>query len=202
MTASSLALFAASLGIACASPGPAVMAVSARVLSGGASGVARFCAGIVLADLLWLSCASMGMAAVTARAPWLLLGLKIGGALYLAMLAVRLFRAPPPELGGDGVVAATDRPFLGGLFLGVGNPKAILFYLALLPTVVDLSGVGPRELLLVAVVAGCIVSGVLAGYALVAMRARAFFRSPVSMRWMQKTCGVIMAAAAVLIATR
>ena len=47
--------FAIVLLVAVISPGPAIAALVARIMARGTEGIAAFCAGLVLGDLIWLS---------------------------------------------------------------------------------------------------------------------------------------------------
>jgi threonine/homoserine/homoserine lactone efflux protein len=78
----------------------------------------------------------------------------------------------------------------------------MLFFLALLPTVVPLetlSALGHLEILGAIVV---ILPATLGGYTLIAARARAWFRSPRAVKIMNRGSGTLIAAAAVAVATR
>jgi threonine/homoserine/homoserine lactone efflux protein len=98
-----------------------------------------------------------------------------------------------------------DRPiqlFLGTLALTLGNPKTMIFFLAVLPTVVELkrlSMAGFFEIVSVIVLA---LPAVLGAYAYGASRARRLFSKPETVRWVQRGTGVAMASAAVAVATR
>jgi threonine/homoserine/homoserine lactone efflux protein len=84
----------------------------------------------------------------------------------------------------------------------LGNPKVIVFYLALLPNLVDLASLGAIGFAeLVGVTLG-VLAFVFAGYVLLAARARRLFTSPRAMRLVNRSAGTVMAGAAVAVATR
>ena len=95
------------------------------------------------------------------------------------------------------------RTFLAGFALTMGNPKTIVFYLALLPTVVPLDRpitvLGFSELTAIVVV---VLMAIGAGYAGLAAWAREFFTSPRAIRRLNRTAGVIMASAAAFVVAR
>ena len=95
------------------------------------------------------------------------------------------------------------RTFVAGVSLTMGNPKTIVFYLALLPTVVPLdkpiTALGFFELTAIVVV---VLLAIGAGYAALAAWAREFFVSPKAIRRLNRTAGVIMASAAAFVAAR
>jgi threonine/homoserine/homoserine lactone efflux protein len=92
------------------------------------------------------------------------------------------------------------RLFLTGLAINLGNPKVIVFFLAPLPTVLDLGGLTPLDFTKLALIIAGIASTVLTAYALTAARARRIFTSPRAGRLLNRGSGV--AGAAITIATR
>ncbi len=92
--------------------------------------------------------------------------------------------------------------FLASLTLTLGNPKAVIFFLALLPTVVDLESVTMAIFLQIAGAICIILSAVLTAYSFDALRARRLFKSAHAMRWLNRGTGTAMAGAAVAIAAR
>lgn len=92
--------------------------------------------------------------------------------------------------------------FLTGLALNLGNPKAIAFFLALLPSVIELDALVPLAFAELAAVIAVIVSGVLGTYVLLAARMRRLFGSPRAIRLVNRGSSVVVAGAAVAVATR
>lgn len=94
------------------------------------------------------------------------------------------------------------RLFLGSLALTLGNPKTMIFFLAVLPTVVELKRLSLGGFLSIVAVIMVALPMVLGAYAFGASRARRFFSTPKTVGWMQRGTGVAMASAAVAVATR
>jgi threonine/homoserine/homoserine lactone efflux protein len=198
-----LLAFAGAYALAVASPGPGVAAVIARALGAGLRGSPAFIAGFVVGDLIWFTCAASGLALIANAYEPLFLIIKYAGAAYLLFLAWKLWTAPAasPDAapsGGDGDM----RLFLGSLALTLGNPKVMVFFLAILPTVVDLRSLTPLGIAELAGLITVIISAVLSGYALLAARARRFITSPGAIRRVNRASGAALAAAAVAVATR
>src|SRR5918999_934191 len=110
-----LLVFSAIYLLAVATPGPGVAAVIAR--------------------------AATGLAALAQTAQTLFVVVKYAGAAYLLYLAYRLWTAPAEVASDDVKVEAGQKPFqlfLGSFALTMANPKVMVFFLALLPTVVSL----------------------------------------------------------------
>ena len=94
------------------------------------------------------------------------------------------------------------RLFAGGLAVTLGNPKVILFFLALLPTVVDLGRIDALGLAELGVTIVLVLGIVLSGYVLAAERARRVMTSARARRLLNRGAGTVMAGAAVAIASR
>ena len=204
MDLAALVLFASTLLVAAASPGPAVAALVARVIGRGPDGAPAFAAGLILGDLVWLAVATLGLAVVAQTFHEVFLVIRYAGAAYLIYLAYRMWTAPVEvqDIAADRRRESHLRLLLGGLALTLGNPKVVAFYLALLPNLIDLTRVGVVgyvELASTAVVVLTFVSG---AYVIAAARARALFRSTRAMRLLNRTGGTMMAGAAVAVAAK
>jgi threonine/homoserine/homoserine lactone efflux protein len=129
--------------------------------------------------------------------------IKYLGVAYLLFLAWKMWRAPIEIRAGELPNAQSPiRLFLTGLALTLGNPKIMMFYLALLPSIIDLDSVtaiGLTELVLVAIAVLAIVD---VAWALAAASARRWLKSPRAMRIANRGSATAMGGAAVLIATR
>lgn len=199
-----LLIFSAVYFLAVASPGPGVAAVVARSLSRGTQGAPAFIAGFVVGDLVWFTFAATGLAALAQSAYAVFVAVKYAGVAYLLYLAYKLWTAPAQAVDTDKVEQGSkpSQLFLGSLALTLANPKTMIFFLALLPTVVKLETltlVGFLEI----VVAICIVLPLVLGlYVIAAARARRLFKSPRAVRNLNRGTGVAMAGAAVAVATR
>jgi len=189
--------FAAVFAVAAAAPGPAVAALVARVLARGTGGIGWFCGGLVLGDLLWLAAAVFGLSALAAAYQPLFAMVRYAGAAYLLWLAYKLWTAPP-EAPREADAARSDGPqaAAGALALTLGNPKTMLFYVALLPTIVSVEQVSLLAFRELAGVVALVYAAVLAGYVALAARARRAVTSARAMRRVNRTTGAIMAGAA------
>ena len=198
-----LLAFAAVFGAAAAAPGPTVAALVARVLGQGRRGILPFCLGLIAGDLLWLAAAVLGLGMVVALFQPVFVALKYLGAAYLLYLAWRLWTAPvameaatrPPR--GEG-----RRLFLGAIAVVSGNPKTMLFYFALLPTVLPLGRIAPADFALLATAVVIVYGAILVGYVLAADRAGRVFTSAIARRRVNRATGAAMAGAAVAVASR
>lgn len=204
MSLSGLLVFTVAYLVAVASPGPGIAAVVARVLSRGTRGIGAFIAGFVVGDLTWFAIASAGLAVLAQTFALLFVAIKFAGAAYLLFMAWKLWTAPAATLQVD-AAPSVERPgrlFATSLGITLGNPKVIVFFLALLPTVVDLDTLSWAGFVEIAGVITVVLSTVLGVYVLVASRARRLFTSPRALRRLNRGTGVVMAGAAIAVATR
>jgi threonine/homoserine/homoserine lactone efflux protein len=203
MDISALLIFAGALAVAAGSPGPSIAALVARVISRGYQGVVPFAAAMWIGEAVWLALAVFGLSVLAQTFHWAFLIIKYCGLAYLAYLAFKMWTAPA-DVREDELPRA-DHPlklFLTGLAITLGNPKIMVFYLALLPTIIDLAhisliGWGELTLTMFAVLALIDV-----GYILLAARARRFIRSPKAMKVANRCSALAMGSAAVAMATR
>jgi threonine/homoserine/homoserine lactone efflux protein len=204
MTPASLLLFASVYFVAVAAPGPGMAAVIARGLGQGMKAAPAFIAGFLLGDLIWFTIAATGLAVIAKTFATLFLAVKYAGCAYLLFLAWKIWIAP--VTAGD-VKAANEtvRPwpsFLGSLSLTLGNPKVIVFFLSLMPLVVDLQSITALVFVEMAVVIVLVFTPVLAATLYLADRARRVFTSETALRRINRGTAGIMAGAAVAIAAR
>lgn len=204
MSVHGLVLFCLAYLLATATPGPGIGAIVARVIGRGTGGIGYFIAGFVIADLTWFTLAATGMAVLAQTAHSVFVVIKFAGAGYLLFLAFRLWTAPVGPIAGHAGPRQQSglRLFLAGLSLTLGNPKVMIFFLALLPTVIDLTALTVPAFLEIAAAMCVILTLVLSAYAAAARRARHFFRSKPAVRWLNRSTGTVMAGAAVAVATR
>jgi threonine/homoserine/homoserine lactone efflux protein len=204
MDPAGLVLFGTALLIAAASPGPGIAAIVARVLGRGTQGALAFSAGVAIGDVVWLTFAIVGLAALAQAFSAVFVAVKYAGAAYLLYLAYKLWTAPTEatEVRAEETSEHPLQLFLAGLAVTMGNPKVMVFYLALLPTLIDLAGVtlvGYAELILVVLT---VLGAVFGAYIILAARARRLFTSPRAIRLINRTTGTVMAGAAAAIASR
>jgi threonine/homoserine/homoserine lactone efflux protein len=191
--------------LAVAAPGPGVAAVIARGLARGPQGAMAFIMGFVVGDLIWFLGAALGLSALAQTAHAAFVAVKYAGAAYLLFLAYKLWSAPARRLDPLDVPDAAQRPlasFLGTLSLTLGNPKAMVFYIALLPTVVNLESLSPMGYVEIAAAIAIILPAILGTYVILAARARVWFQNPRANQLLNRSSGTVMAAAAVAVATR
>lgn len=202
MTLHGFLIFAGIYFIAVATPGPGVALIIARALGQGLRGLPWFIAGFLVGDAVLMTLAVSGLAFIAHTYEAAFQILRYAGALYLLWMAWKIWRAPARALEID-PAAESERPvrlFLSSLSLTLGNPKPIVFFVSVMPLVVDMGAMGwdTYAALLVAVV--LVLPPVLGAYAILADRARRVFRSETALRRINKGTALVMAGAAAAIA--
>jgi threonine/homoserine/homoserine lactone efflux protein len=204
MTLAALLLFASVYLVAVASPGPGLAAVVARGLGQGTRSGVAFVAGFVVGDLVWFTVAATGLSVIAASFETLFLAIKYAGCAYLLYLAYKIWTAPAAamDVQADAAPVSHWGSFFGALSLTLGNPKVMVFFISLMPLVVDLQSITPLVFAELAVVIVLVITPVMATALIAADRARRLFRSQAAMRRMNQATAGLMGATAVAIAAR
>jgi threonine/homoserine/homoserine lactone efflux protein len=204
MDISGLLLFASVYFVAVASPGPGMAAVVARGLGQGMAAAPAFVAGFVIGDLVWFTIAATGLSVIASRFETLFLVIKYAGCAYLLWMAWKIWTAPvtpaDPEAAKQRVRALPS--FLGSLSLTLGNPKVVVFFLSIMPLVVDVKSMPPLVFAEMAMVIVAVIAPVMTLALWLADRARRVFTSERALRRINRGTAAIMGGAAAVIATR
>src|SRR5262245_47262826 len=135
MTWETWIVFVVTETVLCLTPGPAVLFVVAQGIGRGAGAALAAAAGILAGNAFYFALSATGLGAMLLAAYGLFSAIKWVGAAYLVWLGVSTFRARavPHE-----VPAAAGGRLLGrGFVVQVANPKALVFFTALLPQFID-----------------------------------------------------------------
>jgi threonine/homoserine/homoserine lactone efflux protein len=198
-----LLVFAAAYLAVVLLPGPGVTALVARVLTRGTHGAPAYIAGFVTGSLLWFTVAATGLAALASAFGALFTVIRYAGAIYLGYLAWKFWTAPARPFDAADTSPEGRWPlFLAGAAINLGNPKAVVFFLALLPTILDLNALTAVGFAELSAIVAVIVSVVFSAYAVAAERARRLFSSPRAIRLLNRGSAVALAGTAAAVATR
>lgn len=194
-----LATFTIAYAIAVLVPGPGVAAVVARALGGGFKGAFPMVLGILAGDLVYFVFAVFGLAAVASLFGPVFVIVRWAGAAYLLYIAWKFWTAKP---GAEQMKPKNEgrwKTFLAGFSLTMGNPKTIVFYLAILPTVIPLDQMNPLAFVELTAIVVIVLLIIGCGYAWLASAAREMFKSEKALGRLNKTAGAMMATAAGLV---
>lgn len=201
MRTADLLAFALVYGLAAASPGPGVAAIVARGLTRGSDGAAAFVMGFTAGDVVWVCLVALGLAATARAAGDLFQLMKYAGAAYLLYTAWRMWTALPQAVQITSRVPRTSQlsAFLGGLSLTLGNPKTMVFFLAVVPTLVPLESLDRAGLLQIFATVLLLNPTVLGSYAFAAARAQRLFRDAALMQRVNRIFAIVLVAVSITV---
>jgi threonine/homoserine/homoserine lactone efflux protein len=196
-----LLLYAGALCVLFLTLGPVWVALIARSLSGGFQAAWPLALGVVVGDVLWPLLAILGVTWLVSVFTGFMLVLKWVASLTFLLMGWLILRSADKTIASD---SRLTRPgmwagFLAGVAVILGNPKAILFYMGMLPGFFDLTVLTWKD-----IVAICTVSFLvpLFGNLVLAAfihRAKAFMTSPAALRRTNITAGVLLILVGLLI---
>lgn len=200
---SSISFFLAVL-IFSITPGPGVFAILARALVKGAGACTMLALGMAISDILYLIAACFGLATIATNWGELFTVIRILGAAYLIYLGWKMWTAPLDIHAAEekSKKSGMALSFLQGFLISASNPKVILFYIAFLPTFMDISALSPNDIVLASLLTLVSLMLGLMLIAVFASKARSWFRSEAAVKRLNRSAGSIMMGAAAYLASR
>lgn len=194
ITAYEMLLYAGALAILFITPGPVWVAIVARTLSGGYRAAWPLALGVAVGDIVWPLLAIMGVSWVVSVFAGFMTVLRWGASLIFFLMGAAIIRNAGAVVGTDNRLT---RPgmwagFGAGVAVILSNPKAVLFYMGVLPGFFDLTGLTPADVGVI-VVLSMIVP--LLGNVLLARlveKLRAQMTSPRALRRISLSTGVML----------
>lgn len=199
--ASDLLLYAGALLLLFVTPGPVWVVLTARALSGGFRSAWPLAVGVSLGDLLWPLLAILGVSWALSVYADFLWAMTWVAALTFIIMGTLVIRSAGKPLAAD---SRLTRPgmaagFAAGVAVILANPKAILFYMGMLPGFFDVGSLTwPDIAAILALSAAIPLMGNLALAALVG-RARAFLSSPGAVTRANRVAGTLLILVGILI---
>ncbi|SER30348.1 Threonine/homoserine/homoserine lactone efflux protein [Nitrosomonas sp. Nm51] len=128
--------------------------------------------GIVLGDLIFVGLALLGLTTLSELMGGFFLAVKVAAGMYLIWFGINLIRSRTKNLtckysGTDGGLPAS---FLAGLFVTLGDVKAIFFYASLFPAIIDISALTLPDIAAILFITAATVGGVKLAYAFAATK--------------------------------
>ena len=153
-----LSVYAFALFLLFLTPGPVWVALTARCLQSGFSGGWPLALGVAVGDCLWPLLALLTLTQFAQIYAELLESLRFLAVAVFLMLGVQLIRAPvvAPEAGGRLTQPGRLTGFIAGGLVILGNPKAILFYLGILPGFFDISVLTTIDITMVVIISALV----------------------------------------------
>jgi threonine/homoserine/homoserine lactone efflux protein len=194
-------LFAATETVLSFTPGPAVLFVLSSALRLGARQGLPAILAILAANTIYFALSATGIGALLVSSYRFFFAAKWLGAAYLVYLGARAIlghhSVVPTQVDAEHAAIPTGawRLFADGLVLQLSNPKAIVFFSAILPQFID-----PRHAILPQIVILGLTSTicefiVLCGYGIAASRASQLARQPRYATWTNRIAGALLIGA-------
>lgn len=182
-------------------PGPVWLALMARGMSGGFPAAWPLALGVAVGDILWPLLAVLGVTWVASTFDGLLVALKYVAVVMFAVMGLLLIRHADRTIAAD---SRLTRPgawagFMAGLAVILGNPKAILFYMGMLPGFFDLAAVTPLDIAAIVAISFVVPLAGNLSMALFIDRVRRLLASPAALRRTNIISGVLLILVAGLI---
>lgn len=197
-----LLLYAGALLILFMTPGPVWVALLARSLSGGFQAAWPLAIGVAIGDIIWPLVAVLGVTWLVSVFAGFMDVLKWVAVGVFILMGVGLIRSAGHALGANSRLTRPGKwaGFVAGLAVIIGNPKAVLFYMGVLPGFFDLTQVTRWD-----IAAICTLSFVvpLFGNLFLAAsvdRVRGLLRSASAIRRMNLTAGWLLVGVGIVIA--
>ncbi|NND19188.1 MAG: LysE family translocator [Silicimonas sp.] len=194
-------LYAGALLILFLTPGPVWVALTARALSGGFNAAWPLALGVVVGDVLWPLLAILGVTWIVSTFAGFMTALRWVACLTFVTMGWLIIRNRDKTIATD---SRLTRPgmwagFMAGVAVILGNPKAILFYMGVLPGFFDLTRLTWSDIALI-----CFLSLIvpLIGNLFLSLfidRARRLLTSPRALRRTNVTAGVLLVVVGLVI---
>ncbi|SES41321.1 Threonine/homoserine/homoserine lactone efflux protein [Tranquillimonas rosea] len=196
MTASPMdfALYAGALLVLFLTPGPVWVGLMARSLSGGFQAAWPLALGVVVGDILWPLLAILGVTWLVSVFSGFLLVLKGVACLVFIGMGIAILRSAGASISADGRLTRPGKwaGFVAGLAVILGNPKAILFYMGMLPGFFDLGDLRTGDIAAIIALSAAVP---LIGNLVLALsidRVRRLLSSPRALRRTNVTAGLLL----------
>jgi homoserine/homoserine lactone efflux protein len=133
MTNQNLLIFAAMEFVFSITPGPAVLLISAYGFKRGLPAAFAAVLGVETGNTIYLVVSAMGLGALLATSALAFTLIKWAGAAYLVFLGVRTIWKAGRDSPDEQRPRTFDHPYVQAMLTQLGNPKAVLFFGALIP---------------------------------------------------------------------
>ena len=201
VTLADATLYAGALLILFLTPGPVWVALTARALAGGFNAAWPLALGVVVGDVLWPLLAILGVTWIVSTFDGFMTVLRWVACLTFIVMGWLIIKNRDKTIASDSRLTKPGMwaGFLAGLAVILGNPKAILFYMGVLPGFFDLTRVtGPDIAVIVTASLVVPLIGNVA-FAFFIDRARRLLTSQRALRRTNTVAGLLLIAVAAVI---
>ena len=199
----SILLFAATEFFLSLSPGPAVLLVVSQAVRSGIRASLLGTIGILTGNAIYFAISALGLGVILITSEALFLLIKWTGAVYLIYLGLKMIRdtlVSTPAKAQMVIPVSRRRLFRQGLLTQLANPKAILFFTALLPQFVDANQAAAYQFFLLGVISVMVELPILVSYGWLGDKAGHWFRQSRYSIWLDRVAGTFLIGAGVKLA--
>ena len=182
-------------------PGPSVCFTIGYALKHGLGRTCLTILGQLTANVCQIIIVLFGISSILEQTTAIFYVLKFAGAVYLIYLGIKQWRAGKPEVNIENSMGSpvSRRAFLDGFVVCGTNPKAILYYAALLPQFV-VQAIDERfQMIILAITSLVIALVILVVYTLLADRVRDWFHTNKFWKVQNRLAGVLMIGAGIVL---
>lgn len=198
-------VFLGVMAVLAVTPGPANLFSVATGMQRGRRAALIAVLGMNTATLVWFGAAALGLGALVIAFPEAFRWVAIGGALYVAWLGLSALGGAlrsEPAAATNASIRMHRPAFIDGFLVQIANPKAVLFFTAVLPPFLDLSRPALPQLALFAVAVMAMDVVTMSAYGLGGAALAERMSEPRFRRAFGLVVGTLLLTAAVLIVSR
>ena len=196
--------YSLALAVSALIPGPGVAALIGQALGKRVKDTMPFILGHISGDVFFLTLAVLGLSVVAKAFSGVFIVIKILGALYLLYIAYGLWTSKGAFQSTENEQTKSKKSrlaggYLYGLVVTLGNPKTIIFYMALIPNVLDLNQVGFLDWSILATITATILMITLLVYAFAASIAAGVLSSAKAMLRLNLAVAAIIGSVGIVV---
>ncbi len=198
-----LLLFIATTFVVVLSPGPAAIAVTAEAASNGFKRSTLVITGVATANVVFFGLSATGIAALIIASSTLFGIIKWIGVAYLLYLGVTAIFSDsgPLSISPSKQKSSIHKTFLKGFIVELSNPKALLYFSALLPQFIDTSGPIAAQLTILCLITICLDLVCYSLYAYVGHKSLSIGIKPLIIQIINRTAGGMLVFAGLKMAS-
>jgi len=173
-------------------PGPGTLALLSISTSRGFQPSMFFSAGCTLGDMMYLTLVIFSLDAMAEYISPLMSVERYFGAAYLVYLGISQWRSGDINLQGPALKLSNTRELLTGFLVSGTNPKVMIFYISVLPAVIELTNV---DFFFGAQIVLTVGFGVIAGMTAIALlgeQLKRLIKTPGMAKRVNHICGTVM----------
>jgi len=208
MSLSELYFYAFAMFILFLTPGPVWVVLLARIFSHGWAGGFPLALGVIIADFTWSLLAVISIASISEAIPSITQFLKLIAVGFFLYLGYTLWKKPTYDLKNIKLSKVSSRltfksdyleSFMTGLLVNFSNPKAILFYISIMPGFFILDQLSNRDIFLIASTSALVPFFGNIGLIALVSPVRQLMKSPEAQKKLNQVSAILLFVVAILI---